>query len=561
MVLVIPALALALDPTTNPALDYTVHVEPAQQAADVTLVASGLGPGPLELAMAERFAFVVLDEPLLESDVTASGATGRELDVERTGPYRWRIESGGAESLSVRYRVGLGHRELAAVAGDEYEFPYVDVDHGLLVAGALLARPVDRAGPEPSRRVRFELPEGWDVLAPWTDHPAGGFAPGSDTALVGDLIAIGAWERRSIPVGGFEAIVAVAPRQPGLLAAVAGPLEEIVRAELAIFDRAPSGRYLFLFGRPDLPRGFGGSPKTRSMTLSIDPGLRADADAHVEHLVAHEFFHTWAAGRFPLPGELRWVNEGVTDYYAHLVPLRLGRMPLDRFHERLCEELGKAEQGPHDLSLTDAGGPAFFAGGAAYQRVYGVGLLLGAWLDAAIRQRDPERRLDDLMRAFLNDPRWGRDARPGVDDFFERVAELAGADAAARLRRLTSTAGPIDWVPLFAEVGVELAREERPPQLSLRADLDGTTIRTIDPAGIGYRLGLRSGDRVIEVNGRPVGSADEVRAAWSLPDGDRLEAVVEREGRERFLDAPLGPQASYAVVRGVWGMDAAELPD
>ena len=558
----ITTLALTLLSDPAPQVDYVVHVDAAAERADVTLVVADWEPEAtdLPLALPESFAFVGLPEPLLFGPVTAE-AEGRPLELERTGPFDWRVRTAGARRVTVRYAVALTHRTLPEVGRDAYEFPYVEADHGLLVAGAILMAP--REITTKARRVRFELPDEpsgtWSVLAPWPDHVDGGFAPASDGALANDLVAIGAWETRSIEVGGFEAVIAVAPRQPGLLDGVAGPLEDIVRAELAIFGRAPTGRYLFLFGRPDLENGFGGSPKTSSMTLSISPSLRAEADSYVEHLVAHEFFHTWALARAPLSDELRWVNEGITDYYAHLVPLRLGRMPLEAFRHELGQKLATVDAArPAERSLEDAGGRAFFEEGAAYQQVYTEGLVLGAWLDAAIRSSS-DLDLDELMRAFLNDPRWDDPAdRPQPDDFLARVRVFAGDEVAARLSELTRSTAPIDWVELFRSVDVELVRSTHPPQLTPRANFDGTTVTATDPSGLGFRLGLRDGDRLVEVNGRPVSSTEDVYAAWAAPDGDRLEAVVVRGAREHFLDEPLRDEVRYTVVRGVWESDVPE---
>ena len=537
-----------------PTVDYLLSLDPDGQRVDITLTVGALAGAeePLTLSMTDGFAYARLEEPLILGSVEAVSGAGA-LKVERADPYAWTVATGGAAEVTVRYSVGLTHRTLPAVAGrDEYEFPYVDAEHGFLTMGALLMRP--DATWTSARRVRFALPDGWPVLAPWPDHPDGGFAPAKDTALVNDLVALGVWEQRTVSLDGFEAVIAAAPGQPGLLEQVAGPLEAIVRAELEIFERAPAGRYLFLFGRPDT-RGFAGSPKTASMTLCIDASLRSSATGYVEHLVAHEFFHTWGAARAPLPDELRWVNEGITDWFAYLVPLRLGRTELGAFHQTLADKLAETEANAARATMTleDAGGPAFFDGGDPYRLVYSGGLVVGAWIDAAIRRRGDGHRIDDLMRAFLNDPRWDEsDAQPSADDFLARVAEFAGDDTARRVAQLTQERLPDAWVDLFADVGVELRRSTRPPTLSLRANLDGTTIAGIDPTGLGYRVGLRDGDRLIEINGQPIAAPGDAYAAWTMPEGDWVRVVVERDGDELEIEEPLRPEVVYEVVRGAW---------
>lgn len=461
----LPARALTPSRTSEDALavDYLLRVLPERALVEVTLDVRGLDPEAktLDLSMIEGFAYVRLEEPRLAGDVVARASRGEDgapLAVERVAPYLWRVATGGAEAITVSYAVPQDHRTLPEVVGrDEYEYPYLEDNHGMLVTGTLLLRPDRRAASE--RRVRFELPQDWAVHAPWPDHPAGGFAPPSDRALANDLIAVGAWSTRVIEIGAFEVTVAASPHQPDLLEAVAAPLEAIVREELAMFGTQPNGRYLVLFGRPDI-QGFGGSPKTGSMTLAIREDLVGQMEGAIEHLVAHEFFHTWGQSRAPLPDELRWLNEGVTDYFAYLAPLRAGLIAPEVFEGTLLGKLRalEANGARAKLSLAAAGGPVFFEGGDAYSLCYDGGLVIGAWLDASLRALDEATTLIEVLRAFHGDPRWDDlSAEPTTADFLAVVEARGSVALATRLRALTSEPlTEFDAELLFAEAGVLL---------------------------------------------------------------------------------------------------------
>jgi len=52
-----------------------------------------------------------------------------------------------------------------------------------------------------------------------------------------------------------------------------------------------------------------GSPKTNSMVLAVDPRMHERGARHLAHLVAHEFFHTWAPGIGELPTSCAGLNE------------------------------------------------------------------------------------------------------------------------------------------------------------------------------------------------------------------------------------------------------------
>lgn len=556
MVLTLLALsALVLPaPPSQVSAHYRLEVLPEESSVQVQLTLAGIEAerDSIELALPTGFSFVTLPEPLLSGEVSAEGRSG--LEVQRTSPYSWKVVTEGSTEIEVNYRVPLEHRDQPAVReeNDEYEFPYLTKDHGFLVAGTLLMQLQEPQVTE--RRVEFALPEGWDVLAPWVDHEAGGFAPRTDQALANDLIAVGAWEQRRIEVGDYTAILAAAPGQEVLLERCADPLEAIIREELDLFDVLPNGRYLFLFSRPDTP-GFGGSPKTSSMSLNVDLAQLAQAGDYLNHLVAHEFFHTWAMSRATLPGELRWVNEGITDYFAYTTQLRLGLSTLEDWHRQFAGKLGEFQNNPARarMSLAEAGGPAFFEGGDAYDLTYAGGLVMGAYLDAALRQAG-DFDLVDVMRAFTNDKRWDdKDAKPTSEDFYAVVKQFGDEALAEGLRGWVEAPFDKDLVEAFAEVGVALEAETAPAASSPRSNFDGTTVTGIDPKGQGFQLGLRSGDRVLEVNGKATTTTGELQRAWAQSDGKTLRAVIERDGSRIELQLALVDQTRFLVKHDSWG--------
>ena len=557
--------AAARETSDGASLQYTVTLDsPDSQRVTVSAELEGLDPDRSSLSwrMQERFAFIRLPKPLLEGPVRAS-AGGEPLELTREAPHEWTLATGGRESVRLEWVVPLNHRELEAVQQrDAYEYPYVAEDHGMLVTPALFLHP--EGIPEGEIRVRFELPEGWEVLAPWREVSDRVFDPGDGRSLVHDLVAIGAWSVHTIRVGEFEGSIAFAPGQEVLEAAAVEPIRRIVEHELELFGLPAQGRYLFLFGRPET-RGLAGSPKTRSMTLSVEPRLAALAPGYIPHLIAHEFFHTWAASRMELPDELRWVSEGFTDYYAYLVPARLGLAgnTWQDFGGTLADKMMAYQANPlvGRQSLAGAGGPAFFSDQWAYHLVYDGGLLLAAWLDRRIRAEHPDRSLDDLMRSFTNDPRWGEDgARPGLADFIATAARYAGEEAAERLRGFAAQPGAFDPVEELNGVGVEVSWRSAPPTLSLRANLDGTRLVDIDTSGLAFRLGIRAGDRLIEVNGREVTDPGEVHRAWREPVENRVRVVLERGGVRTTIDEPIPEESVVEVSIQPWLDDRDRTP-
>jgi predicted metalloprotease with PDZ domain len=530
-------------------LCYTVLLEsPQLQRVTMTATLNGIDPrrDALRWTMQQRFAFVRLPEPLLDEPVRAT-ANSTPLEVERSGPYEWRAATAGCESMQLKYVVPLTHRTLDAVKQrDAYEYPYLADDHGLLVTPTLFMFPEDvDVG---AIRVCFELPEGWKVVAPWRRLAEREFDPGGREALLNDLLAVGAWHVHEIRVGRFEGTVAVAPGQDDLEKAVIEPIRRIVEYELGLFGRPAEGRYLFVFGRPETS-GMAGSPKTRSMTLSVEPRLASRAATHLPHLVAHEFYHTWASARFDMPDELRWLNEGFTDYYAYLVAARLNLSTWEDFANTLADKMRSCARNPSrgKLSLAEVGGEVFFRDQNAYDLAYDGGLLIGGWLDRAIRTQGGGKTLDDLMRAFINDPRWSMDTAPKLADFFVAAREFVGEATMAKLERFVMQPYDFDPTKEYPTVGVEVRHQTCLPKLDLRANLDNTRVVDVERDGLAYGVGIRPGDRLLEINGCRVAGPGEVHRAWRKPVDGRVQVTLERDGKKLTINELL-PQVDEFIV-------------
>jgi predicted metalloprotease with PDZ domain len=542
--------------TGSASLCYTVSVRsPESQRVAVTVALAGVDPlkTSVRWEMQQRFAFVRLPEPLLDGPIRAT-VGGQVVPVQRRSAYDWDLPLSGQHEIVLHYVVPLTHRTLDAVKSrDAYEYPYLAPDHGLLVTPTLFVYPAD-IGPL-EIRVRFDLPVGWEVVSPWRAVGEHEFDPGERESLLNDLVAIGNWHTHAIRAGDFVGTIAFAPGQEPLEKAAVEPIRRVVERELELFGRPADGRYLFVFGRPDTS-GMAGSPKTHAMTLSVEPRLAEAASRYLPHLIAHEFFHTWMGAQFEMPDELRWVNEGFTDYFAYLVPARLGLSTWDEFADTLADKMRACAENLQrgKLSLASAGGEVFFTDRNAYDLVYDGGLVIAAWLDQAIRRQGRGQTLDDLMRAFNNDPRWTKgEATPSARDFFEVVGRFAEATTAAQLERFVVRPYEFDPPAAFAELGLTIRREEAPAPMDLRANFDGTRVIDIDPGSGAYRVGIRANDRLIEINGQSVSDAREVRVAWQRLVDKGIRVTLERNGDTLALAAPVPRIERFIVPVEAWG--------
>jgi predicted metalloprotease with PDZ domain/endonuclease/exonuclease/phosphatase family metal-dependent hydrolase len=546
LLLFLPTAFAQLPPTSGVEAEYTfTYTDVRRCEVDARLTLTGLqaDAGPVSLSLPQGFAFAQLPEPRLSGEVElGQGSTATLL---RKSPYRWTLQVADEQPVSLEWTVPLDHRTQPEVAGrDEYEYPYLQEDHGMLVMGTMALAP-DHLD---AIRVNFVGPEDWQVVAPWPKTSAGWYAPESLGALRDDLIAVGEWKFHRQIVRGMNLTMAFSPQQQFLFDKVVAETPAILEAELELFGCTPQSDYLFLFGDPQ-SGGAGGSPKTSSMTLFVDPNLPADfAASFVSHLIAHEFHHTWMRARCQPVDELRYVMEGFTDYYAYLVPWRLGSLSDEEFVKKLEGKFAEAEAALAQTSLEEAGGPAFFRGGEAHYAVYAGGLVLALWLDLALREFG-DTTLDQLMRDFYENPKWRDGTRPTVDDFWQLVDSKA--DLSSIARPLTTSVGFDGWQQAFLKVGLVSRRSMEQAALEVRANFDGTTITAIDPSGTGAKIGLQNGDELLKVNGVAVADAQEIRNAFAQPVDGELTVRIKRGAAKRNINQPIPQQIRFQLPMSV----------
>jgi predicted metalloprotease with PDZ domain/endonuclease/exonuclease/phosphatase family metal-dependent hydrolase len=537
-------------------VDYRFTItDPADEMVAAELKLSDLSAmsAPIHLRFAEGFAFARLPEPRLQGEIEIVAGSDPAVQLKRVSAYHWTLDPANSDVVRLKWQVPLDHRDLPQVKGrDEYEYPYLRSDHGMLVMSTLALLP-DEVN-EQKIRVEFHLPTDWTLHAPWPRLQKGlwSFRPNSKRALQSDMVAVGGWKVHQQVVSGMNLVVAFSPEQEFLYDDVVAKVAPIVEAELKLFGSAPQKDYLFLFGEPQ-ENGAGGSPKTQSMTLYVDPALPRDFAVNMlSHLIAHEFHHTWMQARCQPVDELRFVAEGFTDYFAYLVSWQLNDATDQEYLAILNEKLVETETSlqellasdPKSATLAEAGGPAFFQGGAAYQATYSGGLMMALWLDLGLRQTS-DSKLEDLLRAFYEDKRWQDGTRPTSRHFWQLVESMGGKKMAKQGQELASAKGFGDWQQAFLQWGVVTKRELQQAQLQIRANFDGNQITDIDPNATGARIGLQSGDELQKVNGVQVQTAAEIRAAFTKPVDGRLAVELRRKNKIVKLDQAIPQDVKY----------------
>lgn len=83
---------------------------------------------------------------------------------------------------------------------------------------------------------------------------------------------------------------------------------------------------------------------------------------------------------------------------------------------------------------------------------------------------------------------------------------------------------------------------------------DGITVAAVTPGGVVERSGIRAGDRVEAIAGRPVRTAADVAAAVASIDGGTVELGLSRAGGTTPVTVPLGVDVDTSTPRGMIGV-------
>jgi len=284
-------------------------------------------------------------------------------------------------------------------------------------------------------------------------------------------------------------------------------------------------------------------------------------------ITAHEIFHAWNVKRMrpedlwpydygrPMPTELLWVSEGITDYYADLALVRGGIVSAETFYEDTQAKIEEVNAVPpvalEDASLSTWIGPRDGTGYIYYPK----GSLAGLMLDILIRDAsDNARSLDDVMKAVYEGS-FGRSRGFTEDQWWTAVRSAAGGRAFDDFHdAYIDGRADYPWEQILPLAGLHLRVDvTRVPRMGIQTvgNAEGVQVTAVTPAGAAAAAGVQAGDMLVSVGGVDVGNTDfgaVFRANYAnAPAGTRYDIVVQRAGQRLTLSAEL----RYEDVRSI----------
>lgn len=484
------ALSLILPPSLTAQglrIAYRVAMpDPASHLYEVALDVDGVRGAtlPLQLPVWSPGRYAKMDFARNVQEFRATDGDGRTLRWDKTDGSRWVVQTSGARSVHLRYRVFAN-----MLSGT---FSVLDTAHANW-NGASLFMYVEGHKPDPVT-LDVEVPKRWQIVngdtrdASQTHFRFENYDRLVDTptevapaVLVDSFVVDGKRYRTMVHHNG--------PASDAARRRFVRDVEKIVRYENSVFGAPPLEQYTFLFNIGY--RGGDGMEHLYS-TQIVSSGTWEDSIAVLPGVTtaAHEYFHVWnvkrvrpaALGPFDYTREQYqpslWVAEGWTQYYGMSALGRAGIVDRDAFYATMAGlvQINLTAPGRKEVSARMASFHAPFWDGAAQPQpnngsqtffsYYTKGAGLALYLDLYLRARSANQHsLDDVFNA-LKRRTWNAPAASYYlqgRGYSERDVELAASEVAGEdlhpwFEQYVGGTDDLDYDALLARAGLHLVR-------------------------------------------------------------------------------------------------------
>jgi predicted metalloprotease with PDZ domain len=526
---------------------------PTERRADVELMMAVWTPGSYLVREFERNV----------EGVTASGADGRALAVVKSDKNRWRITTGGAPTVTVKYRV-YGHEMSVRTNWIEAGFALVNGAPTFLT----LADRTPRA-----HEVVITPAAGWSKSLTALPEMSGGphryRAPDFDT-LTDSPIVIGNPAVYEFDVDGKKHYL-VNEGEGGVFdgARAAKDLEAIVREYRRMWGFLPYDRYLFLNLLTESGGGLEHKNSTVLMGTRWATRTRRAYNAWLD-LASHEFFHVWNVkrlrpvelGPFDYENEVHtkslWIAEGVTDYYADLTLHRAGLLTRDEYLDSLSDKIEELQTTPG--RLVQSAEMASFDAWIKYYRpdensintsisYYTKGSVVALLLDARVRKAtNGAKSLDDVMKVAYE--KYSGSRGYTADEFRAVAEQVAGVSLKAFWDQAVTGTDELDYKEALETLGLRFRSvalpADRPgkPWLGINTRNDAgrllvSQVRRDTPA---LAAGLNVDDEILAIDNYRVRADRLENRLEQYKPGDKVTLLVARREQLLRLDVTFGTE-------------------
>jgi predicted metalloprotease with PDZ domain len=503
--------------------------------------------------------------------LTAANEARAPLSIEKTRKNRWRIGTGGARTVWVRYRVYAHEMSVRTNWVDDE----LAVINGAPTFITLLEAPSRRV-----HEVRLVLPREWrssfSGMIPGTaenTYVAADYDTLVDSPIVAGSPSVYAFSVRGKP----HYLVNFRERGSWNGPQAASDLAKTAAAIAAFWGDVPFDRFYFFNVIGSARNGL----EHRNSTVLNTPLESESREGYLQwlSLASHEYFHAWNGkrlrpvelGPFDYENEVYtrglWLVEGLTDYYADLMLARAGVVTGNELLDALSAQIRNLQTTPGRLEQSVE--MASYDAWIKYYRsdentpntaisYYVKGAVVGFLLDAHIRRlTNGSRSLDEVMR--LLHARFSAEKGYSRDEVRAAFAEIAGPanarDIRSWLERALETTNELDYKAATEWFGLRMTPPAAAPRpwlgVTTRTENQKTVVAGIRRGSPAAAAGLSLLDEIVSVNGVPLQPEQLTQQLGQLSPGARVTFSVARHGVATQVHITLGTDPGHGWALSV----------
>jgi predicted metalloprotease with PDZ domain len=481
--------------------------------------------------------------------IRAEAPNGRTLLLAELNKSRWKI-SGAENGARVQY-------ELYADNPGPYG-AQLNSQHAFFNLAEILCYIEGEQGTADEVEFR-SIPSPWKIATPLNQH-GNTFVAKNYDEMVDSPVEISAFQENDFDgqCGKYRVVVDAAD-SAAILTKIVPPIQRIVSTETEWMHDCPFHQYTFVYHFADAP-GDGGMEHSFGTAITLPTSYISEDFERFESVTAHEFFHLWNVKRIR-PQSLEpidytkenytpalWFSEGVDSTVAGYIEVRAGLLDEQGYLEHVGREITELQNRPAHLaqSAEQSSIDAWLEKYPYYNlpersiSYYNKGELLGILLDLKMREAsDDQVSLQTLFR-WMNE-HYAKQGKffPDSQGVSQAAETLTHSDFAEFFRKYVSGTEEIPWDEFFQRVGLKTTTtviiSADPGFKATRIFDQPLTVLEVEQGSGAERAGIKSGDVILEINGRPAGRSLE-RALAQLSPGTPLRLRVLRGGVQRDLE-------------------------
>ncbi|MEL7123022.1 MAG: peptidase M61 [Bacteroidota bacterium] len=397
-------------------------------------------------------------------------------------------------------------------------------------------------------------------------------------------------------------IASYSPNEKITAKEIAASIEEVLLAQNKYLGgQLPVDKYAFIFYFTDLPvLSYGALEHSYSSLYYMPEATIEDMNQQLRDFAAHEFFHivtplnihSEEIGSFdfnnPKMSRHLWMYEGITEFFAGSVQVKYGLITPEEYLAMLEEKLLISQQFKDNLPFTELSLGALDEYEDQYYNVYQKGALIGVALDIHLRElSDGAYGVQNMMAELAK--KYGADVSFKDDVLFREITDMTYPEIGQFFETYVAGTQSLPYADIFKKVGVDYILNGKKKQYSFVLSQNNITVKNYknEPKltildenkldDMGKAMGLKSGDRLIKMNGETIpGLGPDLQTFFGnqiqqLPeletmsftvirnvDGEEKEVVCSAPNRQIEVDVPLllefteNPTAEQLKLRKFW---------